>query len=535
MRKMLLLAIMTLAAATLAGAGAASAAPQTRPCGQVSACLPITVKGPIPFDEKAGPPDNPIAKVVPNGYVSAEYFLSGTTNVFNYNHQPAFPRSAPGAGLVVRYANLPYTTRAFVVAPSDPAKFSGDVVIEFMNSSASFDSAPEWIMSNAYFGRSGYAYIGVTTSANQSIAFLKGGCHAFGPSCGTRYASLQMTDNGQEYEIISDLVTALKSQSGIPASLGLGTVRRVYVSGHGQQGGSVITHANAFSFPLVDGYLISANVHARALGGLAQPADLCGGQGAKPYPDCFATLPAGHDLIHTNLPMPINHLMTEADVIDLPNALDGARYRQPDTDTAARASYRLVEIPATAHFVYANDEILPGVERDDPCTAKAYGIIKPIEGYQIANAMWRNMRRQVVAGTTPPNAPRITTDSRYRIVRDSLGNAEGGVRLPELDAPTNSYYQTTNTGKPACGSPGAPPPPACEVAALALYTNLVCVKLGSYKPLSKDVIDFLYHHSHAAYVRDIAASAQALHQAGFLEGLEVSEHIKEARASGVAK
>ena len=527
MRKALLLAIALMG---LSIGGAAEA--QFRPCGQLSFCPPINVQGPIRFDDPSGPPHDPTAHVLPKGYAASEYFIAGATNVFNYNRQPGLSGAPPGSALVPRYIALPYKTRIYVVSPTDPAMFSGDVVIEFLNSSAGFDSAPQWLISSDYFARAGYVYIGVTTSANASIPFLKNGCHAIGPSCNSRYASLFMTDNGQEYEIVSQLVTALKSgrPSQIPLRTGFGPVKRVYVTGQSQQAGSVITHANQFSFPLVDGYFIGSNVHARALGGLGKASDLCGGTGAQPYPDCFATLPAGRDLIRTNLPMPVYHLMTETDLV----IFNGALYRQKDADSGPRASYRLVEIPAVAHNVNVDIEILPGVRLKDLCVNDAYGITDPIQGYQVSNAMWLNMRRQVVNGVAPPHAPRIRTDSNHQIVRNSFGNAEGGVRMPELDAPTNSYFSPLNTGKPACGAPGAPPAPACAPPVLAPYTNLICFLSGSYKPLPRRDIHTLYS-KHADYVHEIWRSAHALHQAGFLEQFEVQKHVDAAKASSVGK
>lgn len=519
-------------AAVLASSHGLSAA--TRPCGQVEPCPAVTVEGPIPFDSPAGPPHDPTARNGQSGYIAAEYFISGRANVFNYDRQPARTNVPPGSGLVVRYPDLPYKTRVYVWGPTNPNRFSGDVVIEFLNSSAGFDSAPQWLISHDYFARAGMAYIAVTTSASTSIPFLKAGCHSIGPSCGSRYASLMMTDNGQEYEIVSQLVTALKRQTGKarPLPAGYPTVRRVYVTGQSQQAGSVITHANQFSFPLVDGYFVASNDRARTLGGLSKPSDLCGGTDAQPYPNCFATLPAGKDNVRTDLPMPVYHLMTETDVIESPRFFSGVLHRQADKDTSPRASYRLVEIPAVAHNVDVEIEIVPGIRLKDLCADDAYGIKGPIDGYEIVDAMWRNMRRQVIEGKIPPRAPRIRTTPDHQIVRDQYGNARGGVRMPELEHPTNSYFYPFNTGKPGC--PAGTSSPECAPAFLAPFTGLVCFLSGSYRPFSPDQLRALYP-THHDYVVGIAQSARALYRAGFLEPGLVKKHIIEADRSSIGR
>ena len=65
------------------------------------------------------------------GYIEDEYFMSGTANIYtekDKNHQvePIFE-------------GAPYTTRLLVRRPADPAKFSGNVVIEILNASALMD------------------------------------------------------------------------------------------------------------------------------------------------------------------------------------------------------------------------------------------------------------------------------------------------------------------------------------------------------------------------------------------------------------
>ena len=91
---------------------------------------------------------------------------------------------------------------------------------------------------------------------------------------------------------------------------------------------------------------------------------------------------------------------------------------------------------------------------------------------------------------------------------------DGGVRLPELDVPTASYFSPNNTGKPACGA-GAPPFPGCNPPALAPLGNLACLLSGSQAPFSQETLDALYP-SNGKYVNQIAQRTNQLVKSRFL-------------------
>lgn len=493
-----------------------------RPCGQQAPCGPIVLEGPIPAPFPAGDPlANPH---IPGGghgvdtlaqpTVEEEFFFSGSVDVYNYDAFPAARGDHPGDRLVVYKAAQPYKTRMLVRRPASADAFSGDVVIEMMNSSALFDSTPSWLPSAEYFAREGIVYIGVTTSGNQSLPFLKNGCGGVQPPCGSRYASLSITDNGQEYEIISQLATALKGgdPSQIPLPADFGPVQHVFLSGQSQQGGSVITYASQFHFPGMDGYFFMGASSSRAIRGGFAPADpsslTCGSTGAPTYPDCVSVLGGAELRVRTDLPVPVYRGSSETDIGD-------GSTRQDDSDTSIQASFRLIEVPATSHNLVHDFDFAPGLPFAFLCVAQPYSLADgPIFGSHVWNAMWENMRIQVTQGVLPPHAPRVELVGGV-IQRDGFENALGGVRLPELDVPTNSYFSPNNQGKPACGSPGAPPPPGCIPPELSFIANLACRLNGSYEPLPPEVLDELYPN-HGRYVRQIAERTNALVKARFL-------------------
>ena len=522
-----------------------------RPCGQAAPCGAITLEGPIPTPFPAGDPSaNPN---IPGGgrpveglaqpTVEEEFFFGGSVDVFNYDAFPAFRGDHPGDRLVAYYkpgqpmVPQPYKTRMLVRRPATADAFSGDVVIESMNSTAGFDSTPVWLPSAEYFAREGIVYIGVTTSGSQAIPFLKPhpqfpggpvtGCGGINPPCGTRYATLQMSDNGQEYELINQLVTALKSGdlSQIPLPADFGPVQHVFFSGQSQQGGSIITHASQFHFSGIDGYFFMGASGVRAIrGGFSSAAlglDLtsrtCGtGTGtsaALPYPNCVAPLTGLEVRVRTDLPAPVYRGSSETDI-------GNGTTRQDDTDTSPFASFRLIEVPATAHNVVHKSPLPfpglpPGFTIGDLCLNLPYTMADgPIFGNHVWNAMWENLRIQVTQGVRPPYAPRVLIAGGV-ISRDSFQNAKGGVRLPELDVPTNSYFLPNNFGKPACVPPQTPADSPCVPSALAGLGGLACFLSGSLAPLPQATLNMLYSN-HGSYVSRIAHRANVLVKARFL-------------------
>jgi hypothetical protein len=469
----------------------------------------IVIEGPIPSPFPADDPDananitagRPAAAL---GLTEEEFFYSGMADVYTY-----VEGNAHLGQKVLKTADAPYKTRMIVRRPANAADFNGTVVIESMNSTAGFDTTPVWIPSAEYFAREGIVYIGVTTSGNQAIEFLKPhfqqipvppffdffGCGGLSPSCGSRYASLAMSDNGQEYEMVNQLATALKTDGG-PLPGDFGPVSRVFMSGQSQQGGSVITHAGEFHFANIDGYFFMGASGARALSNDAPRL-----QGAE-------------RLVPTNLPVPVYRGSSEGDVRD-------GSTRQADTDTSATASFRLIEVPGTSHNPVHKVDIL-GLPLSFFCVNEAASLADgPVFGSYVWNAMWENMRIQVDDGVTPPNAPRIEIDGGV-IQRDEFENAIGGVRLPEMDVPTASYFSPNNAGKPLCVDPGAPPFPACIPSIpglpdffLRLVAGLGCGLVGSQAPFDQQTLSEMYVERD--FYRDMVEErAEALTAARFL-------------------
>ena len=127
---------------------------------QDKSTLPIpTVTGPIPVTADSRP-FNPAGgtNFESLGYVEEEYFISGTSN----EYELVAPDDTSSFAVQVRTPDLPYTARMLVRRPSDPKKFSGNVIVEFMNPTSGYDAATGWSCFNNHIMRNGDAWVGIT-------------------------------------------------------------------------------------------------------------------------------------------------------------------------------------------------------------------------------------------------------------------------------------------------------------------------------------------------------------------------------------
>jgi len=408
---------------------------------------------------------------LPQPYVEEEFFVSGGATVFTYEESPRREVILPLEEAV------PYKSRLSVRRPLDPESFSGTVVVEWWNSTGTFDTAPVWDASTAFFAREGWIYVGVTNS-NTSIAFLKGGCLLGGflpvANCRTRYNSLALPENGQAYEMMSQIAAVLKRGGPggpIPEDY---RVERLFHGGTSQQGGSVITYATAFHFAANDGYFVQELSTARPIN--ARPA--CNSDGAPAYPSCTPQLEGRDRLVRTDLPVPVIRAMTETD-IESPFGVLANDARQKDTKR-----FRYYELAGTSHTaVHKGVYVIPNFWTLEQTCANPQNTLAdgPVFGAYLYNAMWSNLEQEVRQGRRPPNGKPISAVDG-QIERDEFGNAIGGVRLPELDVPVATYLPNNEV---VASLPGLLQP-------FRPLLNLFCVLTGSVFPFDEATLDALY-------------------------------------------
>lgn len=386
------------------------------------------------------------------GYEQSEFFVSGTARSF----ANVGDLDSDGRWAVEPAEEADYTTRIVVVRPSDPADFSGTVVMEWFNVTAGLDAAPNFTMSHVEQLRAGHAYVGV--SAQQGgiepseggfdvgfALYLKGN----NPD---RYGTLSHPGDSFSYDIFNQAAQAVRSpEPGGVDPLGGLIVEQMIATGESQSAFRLATYVNAIDpvAQLFDGYMIHSRSGGSANLSQEPQADI-------PTPDQV--------LVRNDMRVPVMTFQTETDLLLLGWPPD----RQPDAE-----NFVLWEVAGTAHSdVYSIAlDVGPQDLGDNPAIAAVVEVVAPIPGiiecgepinsgpqHYVMNAAIHALDRWVRDGERPTEAERLEVLEReidpdaegrqasYAAVTDENGNIRGGVRTTWVDVPV-----ATLTGNPPAG------------------------------------------------------------------------------------
>jgi Alpha/beta hydrolase domain len=452
-------------------ATAAAAALGASPKSSDNSVASAHVSGPIPSGPVGDPSHNyPFFSARQNlaryGYTEQEFFFSGTT------------------------FGGPYTSRMLVRRPSSPARFSGTVIVEWFNVSNGYDIDALWLRSADQILRNGDAYIGVDAQT-AGVYTPNTGLKAFNPA---RYAPLHLPRIGTfvaepgAYGIFAQALHTIRHPRGTDPLGGL-PATTVVATGTSQSAGALLVYSSTLGLTtprLVDAYLITAlstTTAARALG----------------LPETALTS-ASYPFIVTYRRVPVFVLNTETD----PSFLR----LMPDTNT-----FRLWEVAGSSHADYDSWLQVHALTRrdlnlvtpaDPGCAAPPLSRI-PFRYAQ--NAALVYITRWARTGTPPPSQPGFIYTHLGTIVRDSDGNALGGVRLPEQDVPV-----ATNRGDNSGPD--------------------YCFLLGQHIPFTPDRLRELYPN-HASYVQQVRAATERALTAGVLLPADTREIMATAEAANI--
>jgi hypothetical protein len=372
--------------------------------------------------------------------------------------------------------------------PIDPAKFNGTVVVEWLNVSAGQDLPTDWIMAHNEFVRRGYAYVGVTAQAV--------GVNALKSSQPDRYATLVHPGDSYSYDIFTQAARQIRTN---PATvLGGLTAQRVIGAGESQSAIRLVTYIDGIH-PLVhayDGFM----VHSRF------------GSGAKltqsPLPDVTPPAPLA---IRNDLTQPVMVVEAEGDVIG-----SNLGARQPDT-----AHFREWELAGTSHADSYTISVGGSDLGNGAGAAQMFGFMRNPQDTGCANlvnagshhwllqAAYHALEAWVRDGTPPPTAAplQVASTSPVVLVRDAQGNAVGGVRSPQVDAPV-ATLTGINSGAGFC----------------SLF--------GSTVPLTTSQLQALYP-SHTSFVAQWTAAVSSAVAQGFILPEDAPELVAAAAGSTV--
>jgi len=439
-----------IAGSTPASAPRVTAPPVNRtstPAGPVP-----TVTGPVTGGEKGGKPNNPAPTqmLAAAGYVEEEFFFAGDAT----SYRPEGTWGADGKWSVTPGPAAPYVSRALVRRPASATKFNGSVMVEWMNVTAGADVAVDFGFTNRELLEKGYIYVGVTAQ--------KVGAEATKGSDATRYATVAHPGDEWSYDIFTQAGRATLANKFFPADFG---VKKIIADGESQSASRMTTYINALQkqVDVYDAFL----VHSRS--------------------DRITPVVAGQETptgaqIRTDLRTPTLVVLTETDVIG------NLKSKQDDSDT-----YRRWEIAGSAHLDNYDLAVLSGTDPSEPA---GLGKIceKPVNNahqYWVMNAGLHHLDAWINQGPLPPKGDRLTVNADgtgYEV--DVHGNAKGGIRLPDVEAPVAVLAGLGNN------------PSFCR-----LYGSTVAFDAAKLAQLYPD---------HATYVTKYGAAVQQLHSQGFI-------------------
>ena len=376
-----------------------------------------------------------------HGYVEEEYFFDGTANVYERRED---------GNKKIRFADAPYTSRFLLRRPEKKEDFSGNVIIEIMNSTPGFDLDRGWIITWKQILRNGDAYIGLMSKPNVIQTMQQ-----FDPE---RYASLQwnnplkydeeITDNvkkgfatspesetGLFWDILMDIARLVRENSELNPLLYLVSKRddlKVFLIGWSQSGGYMLRYMKDFADregkDCFDGYF------AMGSAGVAAP---------NLNQEDFS-LPFEQDLRPMNTDRPFIDMHTESDNANL----GGVQTRCENSRW-----YRVYDIAGPSHDTtyseeeyYAKDTCLKKIARQMHYScADAHANSFP---YHFAfQAGLYHLQQWVRTGRPPLTVEAIPIDEKLQNVKDADGNSLGGWRLPQIELPVCAYFGTSTAGK----------------------------------------------------------------------------------------
>jgi hypothetical protein len=502
-----------------------------------------TVTGPIPSTATSFPfaaLGFDIQGPLPDGYVEEEYFVSGVGNLYEYTPTGIQVVTPCPATATSGCTSIPYTTRMLVLRPRHRHDFSGTVIIEPLNPSGGFDIAAVWDRSVNHFVQNGDAFVGWS-----SKSVIVNALEQWNP---TRYAALDWpylpfvpggnsgVNDGITFDIAAQIGALFKANSTHSPLRGF-RVERVIESGFSQDGGFTFTQADIFHrlerMPgggrIYDGYIpMGTNGPSNINFGLTPAGALLASDPRRQMQPRDA---------------PVIHVNTETEIALGALSPVGLAFRRPDGD-APDDRYRIWEVPGAAHVSNDRREEVINLQRNRAqllhltdlsqlpplgCTHQAFedGPVHGVEGViapddfpfsSVQNAAFHHLVRWIdnPHGPPPPHGQPIQVDMNATpraIVRDSLGNAVGGVRSPFLDVPIATFTPT-------------------DTVAHETDESGFCVLYGFSTPFDHAQLATLYP-DHRTYVRQFALQSIKLVRDGFWLLPDAIDAIERAIHAGV--
>lgn len=416
------------------------------------------------------------------GFTEEEFVIEGKANAYDINFSLSDLTKYFNTYPLTRNASVvstdhPYRTRMMVYRPTDPAKFNGTVIVEWVNASNTWDTPIHWFEQKNMILRDGYAYVWISNQ-NMTISGVNG-LKAWSPA---RYGTLDVSNGGKfsaeelSWDIFSQTAKAVRTDAKVMGGL---AVKKVLAVGESQSAMRLSIYLNSYH-PLTgniyDGALVTSS-------GVVQ---------------------------RTDLSIPIIKILTESELTQ--PTTNETTILQADTDlyktwlvTGSTHTNLTSYLPRAAQYV----RDFNGKTINDGCSV---GQNSRVPLSYVYNAAIVRLQEYLDKGSPLPTSPamQITASATApSVARDSDGNALGGIRLPDIAVPV-----ALNSGVSTGVNNGA----ACDGL------------LGAHVPFTKARLDSLYP-THAEYVSKVTSAANQAVADGFMLQKDAQDVIANASAS----
>lgn len=443
------------------------------------------------------------------GYSEKEYFLTGKAQTYNYDKTTK--------ALSVTQSGIDYTTRVLVRVPEDSSEFNGTVFIDLLNITAGYDNEDLWRRSYKYL-MEGSAYVGLTYNAT--------GIQSLKKFNSDRYAPLMWytgdNKNAIAFDVISQLGSLLRSEEGVKM-LGGNTPEQVILTAQSSSGYYLNGYLMGF-YPYINNVLDGKDLfdgYLNTVGG-------CLGI-AIDNPDNYANAFMG-EFAETDEPFVV--IMSEGEARVNANIAQMAAFAYPrkkDTDT-----FRLYEVAGAPH----SDPMSPVLPNYAELTkANTKGTVVTNKTYNDGHYETELNLDQIIVGTMD-NLIHWITDSNFDMPSnqknriaitfngqqttqefDDYGNAVGGLRMPQIEAPLAKYYPYANGAFFAT-----------DGSMVYLSWEQLVNRYGKEEvTLETAEVDTLFEQ----YLDDFAEAADAICKDGFIRKIEKEALIKWSEAQKV--
>jgi hypothetical protein len=356
--------------------------------------------------------------------VEEEYLIEGVARRFRLA-DGVIEHSVDGRWRVEPADEAAFCTRILVVRPADPSRFAGTVIVHW-----NVVSAGEAFLAGAQAAqlvRDGFAIVGVSAQ----YFGIEGRHFGDEPEPGSppslkghdplRYARVEHPGDDFSYDIftqVGKLVGPSRPRHVDPLS-GF-DVRHTIASGPSQSAGRLAAYLNGVR-PLAseyDAFLLLVYMGApNAINAASAPVDRTGGltPGNRMHYLDWRTYRLREDL--------------EVPVIVLNSEFEAARtYPQEDTEYL-----RWWEIPGAGHAGSGTPEQLEELAASgEPMSTVSFA--------PAVRSAYHTLRRWLDGGPPPPFLPRLRNPGDHRtLARDEHGNALGGIRWPDVEAPLATH------------------------------------------------------------------------------------------------